>query len=76
MSVNQLVRELKENQEDYEFMKALNVEAGRLLGWLSSPEQAKEEFTAEMAKGIEKYFKSQYDCLSVSNQLLLGTLQK
>lgn len=60
---------------DIEFMKALNVEAGRLLGWLTSPEQAKEEFTDVMAKGIEKYFKSQYDCLSVNNQLLLGTLQ-
>lgn len=59
---------------DIEFMKALNVEAGRLLGWLHNPEQVKEEFEGDM-KGAEKYFKQNYDLLSSNNTALLGLLQ-
>jgi len=40
-----------------EFMKALNVEASRLLGWIRSKEDIAAEFTPEMAEGAEKYFK-------------------
>ena len=42
---------------DKEFMKALNVEASRLLGWIRSKEDIVAEFTPEMAEGAEKYFK-------------------
>jgi len=60
---------------DIEFMKALNVEAGRLCGWLNSPQEASEEFPAEMKENLDKYFKVQYDCLSCNNQNLLGLLK-
>lgn len=39
-----------------EFMKALNVEAARELGWIHSREDIAKEFTPEMAEGAEKYF--------------------
>lgn len=44
-----------------EFMKALNVEVARLLGWINKPEDIKKEFVAEMAKGAEKYFKRNFN---------------
>ena len=53
-----------------EFMKALNVEVGRLLGWLHSKEDIAKELPDDMAKGAEKYFKTNYTCLS-TNLLLL-----
>lgn len=61
---------------DIEFMKALNVEVSRLLGWIKSAEDIKKEFPAEMAKGAEKYFKSNYTCLNVNSMALLTTAKK
>lgn len=55
-----------------EFMKAFNVEASRLLGWIRNPEDIKKEFPEELAKGAEKYFKQNYTCIG-SNILLLTT---
>lgn len=40
-----------------EFTKALNVEVGRLLGWIRCKEDIKKEFCEEMVEGAEKYFK-------------------
>ena len=56
---------------DIEFMKALNVEVSRLLGWINKPEDIKKEFTAEMAKGAEKYFKVNKNLLINNNLKLL-----
>lgn len=39
-----------------EFIKALNVEVSRELGWIHSREDIAKEFVPEMAKGAEKYF--------------------
>ena len=61
---------------DIEFMKALNVEVSRLLGWIKKPEDIKKEFPAEMAKGAEKYFKKNFTCLNVSQFPLLTTKKK
>lgn len=41
-----------------EFIKALNVEVARLLGWIHSAEDIAAEFTTEMAEDAEKYFKT------------------
>ena len=41
---------------DKEFMKALNVEVARELGWIHSREDIAKEFVPEMAEGAEKYF--------------------
>lgn len=40
-----------------EFMKAFNLEAGRLLGWLKTPQQASDELDIPAAECL-KYFKS------------------
>lgn len=49
-----------------EFTKALNVEVSRLLGWIRTAEDIKKEFPDELAKGAEKYFKT--NCaLSIEN---------
>lgn len=53
-----------------EFTKALNVEVARLLGWIRCKEDIKREFPDNMAKGSEKYFKTNYTCIG-SNLLLL-----
>lgn len=55
-----------------EFMKALNVEVGRLLGWIHKKEDIANEFPEEMAKGAEKYFKTNYTCIGC-NTLMLTT---
>ena len=39
-----------------EFIKALNVEVSRELGWIHSREDIAREFVPEMAAGAEKYF--------------------
>jgi hypothetical protein len=41
-----------------EFMKAINVEVSRLLGWIKEPSEIKNEFPEELAKNAEIYFKS------------------
>ena len=41
---------------DKEFIKALNVEVARELGWIHSKEDIAKEFVPEMAEGAEKYF--------------------
>ncbi len=41
---------------DKEFMKALNVEVSRELGWIHGVEDIAREFTPDMAQGAEKYF--------------------
>lgn len=41
---------------DKEFIKALNVEVARELGWIHSKEDIAREFVPEMAEGAEKYF--------------------
>ncbi len=42
---------------NHELAKAINVEVSRLLGWVRSADDIKNEFPEEMAKGAEKYFK-------------------
>ena len=64
---------VKFNQE---FTKALNVEVSRLLGWIRTKEDIKNEFPDQLAKGAEKYFKvNKYISLENSGIKLLGTLQ-
>lgn len=41
---------------DKEFIKALNVEVARELGWIHCKEDIAREFVPEMAEGAEKYF--------------------
>jgi len=53
-----------------EFTKAMNVEVARLLGWIKNKEDIKREFSKEMAKGAEKYFKSN-QCIGFSDIKLL-----
>lgn len=43
-------------QFNIEFTKAMNVEVARLLGWIHSAEDIKQEFPPELAKGAERYF--------------------
>ena len=56
-----------------EFMKAMNVEVSRLLGWIKSAEDIKKEFPEDMAKGAEKYFKANYTCIGNNGLLMLTT---
>ncbi len=56
-----------------EFTKALNVEVSRLLGWIRCKEDIAREFPEEIAKGAEKYFKSNYILLENNSNLLLLT---
>ena len=56
-----------------EFMKAMNVEVSRLLGWIKSAEDIKKEFPEELAKGAEKYFKANYTCIGDNGLLMLTT---
>ena len=58
---------VKFNQE---FTKALNVEVARLLGWIKTKEDITNEFPKEFVNGAEKYFKSNYNCLSVNSNIL------
>ena len=52
------------------FARALNVECSRLLGWIRRKEDIQKEFSDELAKGAEKYYKQNYNCLG-NNSLLL-----
>ena len=54
-----------------EFTKAMNVEVSRLLGWIRTKEDIEKEFPAEMAKGAEKYFKTNNFISLTNNNLLL-----
>lgn len=56
-----------------EFMLALNVEVGRLKGWIHSAQQAAEEMGEELAS-VERVFKSAYQLLPASGAeiMLLG----
>lgn len=58
---------------DQKFMLALNVEAGRLKGWIHSAQQAAEEMGEELAS-VERVFKSAYQLLPASGAeiMLLG----
>lgn len=58
---------------DLEFMKAFNVEASRLLGWIKNKEDVEKEFCEEM-KGASKYFKTSFTLLdkNVGNFLAIG----
>ena len=58
-----------------EFTKALNVEVSRLLGWIRCKEDIAREFPEELAKGAEKYFKTNYSCIGC-NTLLLTTTKR
>lgn len=51
---------------DKEFAKAMNVEVSRLLGWIRDKSDIAEEFPEEMAKGAEKYFKTNF-AISLEN---------
>lgn len=51
---------------DLEFMKAFNVEASRLLGWIRSKDDISKEFNEEMSNGAEKYFENNV-CLNINN---------
>jgi len=56
-----------------DFMLALNVEMGRLKGWIHTPEEAAEELGEDLEK-VSKVFKTQYTMIGsqVSDALLLG----
>lgn len=57
-----------------EFMKALNVEVSRLLGWINKPEDIAREFDDEIKEGAEKYFKYNMQFSITGNGIkLLGT---
>lgn len=43
---------------DVEFTKAMNVECSRLLGWIKDKKDIEKEFPKYLAKGAEKYFKT------------------
>ena len=45
---------------DKEFAKAMNVEVSRLLGWIRNKSDVEKEFPDVMAKGAEKYFKTNF----------------
>lgn len=49
----------------------MNVEVSRLLGWIRSKEDIAREFPEDMAKGAEKYFKSNYTCIGDNGLLML-----
>lgn len=53
-----------------EFMKAFNVEAGRLLGWLKTPQQAAEELEIKPEECL-KYFQSNTQITSGKLPLLM-----
>ena len=53
-----------------EFTKALNVTIGKLLGWLRSKEDVKEQFPDSIAKGAEKYFDNPYRLVLNTSNLL------
>ena len=55
-----------------EFAKALNVEAARILGWIKSPEDIKNEFPVELANDAEKYFKGNRYVAISGNLPLIG----
>jgi hypothetical protein len=59
-----------------EFTKAMNVEVSRLLGWIRTKEDIKTEFTGEMAKGAEKYFKTNQQLLVSNGTKLLADTAK
>ena len=54
-----------------EFMKAMNVEVSRLLGWIRTKEDIAKEFPTDLAKGAEKYFKGNYSCIGTNGLLML-----
>ncbi len=56
-----------------EFVKALNVTASKILGWIKCKEDIKEQFSEEMAKGAEKYYtEGNFVKLNVNNMLRLS----
>lgn len=55
-----------------EFIKALNVEVARELGWIHNREDIAREFTPEMAEGAEKYFDRTLRIDLASASLMLG----
>ena len=58
---------------DIEFMKAINVEVARLLGWIHDKSDIAVEFPDELAKGAEKYFGWNFsNRISYTNVKLLG----
>lgn len=59
---------------DVEFTKAMNVECSRLLGWIKDKKDIEKEFPKHLAKGAEKYFKTnKYISLTGDNSIkLLG----
>lgn len=60
-----------------EFMKALNVEVSRQLGWINKPEDISKEFDKEMSEGAEKYFKQNLQYSLTSNNIkLLGVANR
>lgn len=54
-----------------ELAKAINVEVSRLLGWIRSVDDIKNEFPEELAKGAEKYFKSNLNIIGSGDIKLL-----
>lgn len=54
-----------------ELIKAINVEASRLLGWIRSKADIKAEFQGELAKGAEQYFK-QNNVIQLNKVLMLS----
>jgi SAM-dependent methyltransferase len=63
---------LKFNQD---FIKALNVEASRLLGWIRSPQEAAEEFPEDCKiseNEAKKYFKGNFLLIGNPKQFLLN----
>ncbi len=54
-----------------EFLMTLNIEVGKLRGWIKAPEDIQEEFKVSQSKALE-YFKTSELKLFTNNQLLLS----
>ncbi|NDK07850.1 DUF4942 domain-containing protein [Candidatus Gracilibacteria bacterium] len=56
---------------DTQFMKAWNIEAGRLLGWLKNKSQVVAEMEDITTEDVEKYFNSNKTISLVNNNILM-----
>lgn len=61
-------------QFNQQFIKKLNLEAGRLRGWIKSPQEAAEEFDISLEEAA-KYWKSNFTLLPSHVQNLLPNIE-
>ena len=62
-------------QFNQEFIKKLNLEVGRIRGWLKTPQEAAEEFDISLEEA-NKYWKSTYELLPSTLSHLLPQIKK